>query len=395
MVQDAERSDGGAELDFGGCLELYGCKLDGTLRAVAIPPRNEAELQALLEARIPEGQSLEYKELSLKGRNARVEALKDLSGMGNGGGGVVLYGVTQDPTDRELPGLLSPILDARAMGILEDVVRSGVSPPLLWEPIRIDLGRGYVLAADVAPSALGPYMVHGYEEQRFYRRHGSRVDPMSEGEVRDAYALAERSRGDLEDRWQTSRLPMAPPPEWGKVVCYTVAALPIHGGRREYLPLRPDGRDYLKETQCQLLMEEIPKVWARGLLARSDAKKTAFRIDRDGALGSIGLTGVKSDLPGTVGLGEAMDWLDARFRCFSLLWQQLGFRETAQLRFTVVGEDKPVVASSWGRTPYVQFGEDVPSFLAIRDVLPSQLTEEVRSALAREFAELLSQAFGQ
>jgi len=90
-----------------------------------------------------------------------------------------------------------------------------------------------------------------------------------------------------------------------------------------------------------------------------------------------------------------MDWLDARFRCFSLLWQQLGFRETAQLRFTVVGEDKPVVASSWGRTPYVQFGEDVPSFLAIRDVLPSQLTEEVRSALAREFAELLSQAFGQ
>jgi hypothetical protein len=44
----------------------------------------------------------------------------------------------------------------------------------------------------------------------------------------------------------------------------------------------------------------------------------------------------------------------------------------------------------------LRFGDDAPRFLVRRDVLPVQLeSEEYKGQLARDFAELLSQAFGQ
>jgi hypothetical protein len=62
-----------------------------------------AEVEALVADRIPEGPSLEYKEaLSLGTRRDRIEMLKDLTGMGNGGGGAVIFGVAEDPNDERL-----------------------------------------------------------------------------------------------------------------------------------------------------------------------------------------------------------------------------------------------------------------------------------------------------
>jgi predicted HTH transcriptional regulator len=58
----------------------------------------------LIANRIPESASLEYKsELSLDARAARKELLKDLTGMANGGGGTVIFGL-QEEAARALQG---------------------------------------------------------------------------------------------------------------------------------------------------------------------------------------------------------------------------------------------------------------------------------------------------
>ena len=103
---------------------------------------------------IPESTSLEYKrELNLSSRTERLEKLKDLTGMGNGGVGTVVYGDEEDDaSDLPTPSAVVPLTDRGLASRLRDIVRSGVHPPLLAELNPMDSGCGYVLAVEVQPS---------------------------------------------------------------------------------------------------------------------------------------------------------------------------------------------------------------------------------------------------
>ena len=170
------------------------------------------DVQNLLTLKLAEGPSLEYKrELSLVGRDARREVLKDLTGMANGGGGTVVFGIAEDPESEDLPASGHPLTEPGAISQLQAIVQDGVRPPLLAEYHSIPWEGGHVLAVHVIPSPLGPYMVEGYGEGRYYRRAGRMTIKMSEREVRDAYALAMRWREDREATWQQYGLPIPPP----------------------------------------------------------------------------------------------------------------------------------------------------------------------------------------
>ena len=83
------------------------------------------DVDSLILNAIPEGPSLEYKAaLALGPDGQRVEAMKDLTGMGNGGGGTLIYGVHEDPANEGVPAGTRPLEDRSLVGVLEDIVRS-------------------------------------------------------------------------------------------------------------------------------------------------------------------------------------------------------------------------------------------------------------------------------
>lgn len=156
---------------------------------------------------LPEGQVIEFKrEIAIEGREQRVELLKDLTGMGNGGGGAIVFGIAEAADG--VAESVTLLQDRATVGRVEDLVRSSVSPPLLAEYRLIEHEGGFVLVVDVQRSPLGPYMVQAFGQARYFTRVGTRTFPMSEPQVRDAYALSQRARDDRDSVWQQHLLPL-------------------------------------------------------------------------------------------------------------------------------------------------------------------------------------------
>jgi predicted HTH transcriptional regulator len=131
------------------------------LQMTPLQVRTKSDLERIvLQLRLPESDSIEYKEtLILDSKSQREEVLKDLTGMANGGSGVVVFGVSEDDTNPELPQTITPLTDRGLVGRLEDVARDGIRPPLLLQLHTIEYPPGFVLVAEVMRSPLGPYMV--------------------------------------------------------------------------------------------------------------------------------------------------------------------------------------------------------------------------------------------
>jgi len=65
---------------------------------------------------------------------------------------------------------------------------------------RIEVAGGYVLAVDVPRSPLDLHMVTAYKEGRYYRRGEKAALPMTEPEIREAYARIAVDRRSLDER---------------------------------------------------------------------------------------------------------------------------------------------------------------------------------------------------
>jgi hypothetical protein len=256
------------------------------------------EVQSLLDNEIPEGDSLEYKQtLELGPEGQRREVLKDLSGMGNAGGGSVIFGISEDPTREGVPDAVSPMSDARVVGRLEDVVWAGIRPPLSYELQRFPVGSGFVLVANVRRSPLGPYMVEAYRDRRYHIRVGTRTFEMTEQQVRDAYALVLREAERRDAVREAHALPLEPPTEdpW-----LTISALP-HEPLSELLTPTRDGLEAIRPPSrlansyhAQLAdlkrLSSRLSIWADGVHAddtygEDRAPSSLLRVHRNGAAG--------------------------------------------------------------------------------------------------------------
>jgi predicted HTH transcriptional regulator len=167
------------------------------------------DVQSLVDERIPEGQRLDYKEqLPLERDADRAELAKDVSGMANAVGGLLIYGVAEDDSDEPRPQAVRPLPRAGQQTRVEDVLDSTVLPRLDYECRTLDFGDGSVLIVQAAPRAGGPHMVQGYKQHRYFIRRGTRTIPMTEDDVRVAYEAA-RTRADRLDEMLT-HLPLLP-----------------------------------------------------------------------------------------------------------------------------------------------------------------------------------------
>lgn len=363
--------------------------------------RNLQDLEQLIANSVREGPSRDYKrELALDPPKARVEAMKDLSGMGNGGGGTILVGIDEDPPG--VPKTIVPITDHSLPTRLEDIVRSTIRPPLLATYQRIDVPGGFALSIDVMRSPLGPYMVEGLGQRRFFVRIGQSTEPMSEQQVRDAYFLAARGREGRAGVWATHNLPIqhhtANPwllisavPEEPLTDVIHLAQLPQFGAFTPPEPIRAYA-DYSWSPPVFSRLE----VWGDGLYWEyPQPQQRFFRVHRDGAVGW------GTELTNELHVEQLVVIVHAQLLYLGWLWDTIPLRTPIELRIELPQLAKAILVPPFrhalvglpAKQPVV-----VPSAVAAyrTELLPSDLVRApVRHRVLREVLDRVYQVFGQ
>jgi hypothetical protein len=149
----------------------------------------EARLQRMLEDKVPESASLDYKRSAalVKTDRAKAEISKDVSSFANAGGGVLIYGIAEN--DHHEPQSIDEGADPQSITKewLEDVITSTIHRKIEGITIEcIELRQtrpGKIAYVVTIPQSLrAPHMAVDY---RYYKRHNFKSQPMEEYEVRD------------------------------------------------------------------------------------------------------------------------------------------------------------------------------------------------------------------
>jgi len=349
---------------------------------------------------------LEYKQdLILDPPTSRLEVLKDLSGLGNGGGATIIYGVAKDPQDPEFPSQKAPLTNPALPGRLEDIVRAAIRPSLLAQYYRIPCNGGYVLAVEVTRSPLGPYMVEGYGERHYYMRIGSRTDPMSEQQIRDAYLLAARAREHRPQMWEDHELPLKP---LAKTPCLCATGLPEEPLQELLEVGLVNMEDLLPTAEMGALRRIAPvppdlRTWARGLYGETHNAERSWirlRLYRDGAIGSA--VALPIGAPNILPIYLAR-MLHAQLAYMGWVWDKIGLRNLVEVRLDLQHieagklDDRREVGR--GSLLEAQKPGDATSSLMVSlslEELPGSLRRAgTRNRLVKVFMDRVYQAYGR
>ena len=192
---------------------------------------NEQDLQELVEAQVPEGLRLDFKEKQYGKADAdKRELLKDVSSLANTHGGHLVIGVKEKSGNAtEVVGVSDIDPDAEIQRI-EQIMRSGLDPPIFGirtKAIHLASGK-YVILIRIPRSFNPPHRVSAKGLNRFYVRHSAGVHEPGIEELRmlfnqSASALKD-ARGFRDERLALISQGQAPRPlcENGRFVLHIV-----------------------------------------------------------------------------------------------------------------------------------------------------------------------------
>src|SRR5689334_12284604 len=131
----------------------------------------EADIRALKEAGVQEGQTLEFKrELPGTRDEDKREFLADVSSFANTEGGDMIYGVAEDQgVITDIVGASSPDFDAEILR-LENLVRYGISPRMGISFRVVPCSAGKLLIVRIEKSWIRPHRVIFRGHDKFYAR---------------------------------------------------------------------------------------------------------------------------------------------------------------------------------------------------------------------------------
>jgi hypothetical protein len=360
---------------------------------------------------VPEGQRLDFKQtVDISSTPDKRELLKDLTAMGNGGGGTLAFGIAERK-DGELSfaDTVTPLTDRSLVRRAANLVLSTVRPTLLWRSSTIEVKGGYVLVVDVDPSPLGPYMVQYKGDYRYYRRVGEDSVPMDESMVRDLYAGAAAWTRQRELEWSDTKLPFSP--NWSGEAFLTVSGIPIPGSQDIFDPSTVEIEDLTSDAvmlwdshHARLagtarLMSAM-SVWADGFTARTDgdvpqrdklptADQVRIRLHRSGAIG----------VGAHIGTGDELDpvrMANAYLAYLGRLWLLREVR-TIEVRIELTQFSR-YAGPTPARYPAAEHPDEAPAIAAAIGAILSveDLTDTAsRHRRLREFADRIANAFGR
>ncbi len=137
---------------------------------------DETRLRQFLEAQIPEGLYLDYKEdySSKNEKRAKREFLKDVTAFANAHGGVIFIGVKEPKSGRSINELLTGIEEGDQLAHnLERLASSCIEPRIPGLQIRsLSCSNGkFCIGIHIPPSLSRPHMVQHEDHRSFYIRH--------------------------------------------------------------------------------------------------------------------------------------------------------------------------------------------------------------------------------
>jgi hypothetical protein len=155
---------------------------------------SEKDLLALVENKVAEAKSIEYKE-ALPGNSDgdKKEFLADVTSFANASGGDIIFGIREEEgVPVEVCGLEQQNID-QEIARLENLMRDGISPRIVGKDIKpVELQNGAVVMILRVPRSWAlPHMVTYQKHFRFYTRNTNGKHPMDVSEIRAAVTLSE------------------------------------------------------------------------------------------------------------------------------------------------------------------------------------------------------------
>lgn len=155
----------------------------------------ESDLQALVDNKVIEAKTLEYKQaLPGASESDKKEFLADVSSFANASGGDIIYGIVEDRgtgTPKSLVGVTIPNIDQETLR-LDNIIRNGIQPriPSVTISPSVKLANSKIaLIIRIPKSWISPHRVS--INDKFYSRSSNGKYPLDVGELRTAFNLSE------------------------------------------------------------------------------------------------------------------------------------------------------------------------------------------------------------
>lgn len=155
----------------------------------------ESDLQALVNDKVPEGKTIEYKEsLPSNSYQGKKEFLADVSSFANTIGGDLIFGVREkDGVPTKICGLENINLDtekSRMDHLIQNCIEPRIIQNISMNPISLQNSK-IVLVLRISKSWAGPHVVKIEGHWKFYARNSSGKYPIDVQELRSAFLLSE------------------------------------------------------------------------------------------------------------------------------------------------------------------------------------------------------------
>lgn len=159
------------------------------------------DIEILVRKKIPESQTLEYKEKSYANdREGKKEMLKDIASMANAYGGYIIIGIKEDSQGcaEEIVGIeKAEEEERRIMSICLAHIKERIRG-LKINIIPIAENKN-VLVIYVPRSLYGPHMITFEDINQFWIRHNTQKSLMSIEEIRDAFLKAKEMVNEIKE----------------------------------------------------------------------------------------------------------------------------------------------------------------------------------------------------
>ncbi|HSU31317.1 MAG TPA: ATP-binding protein [Bryobacteraceae bacterium] len=148
----------------------------------------EADIQALRDGGVQEGQTLEFKrELPGTRDEDKREFLADASSFANTDGGDIIYGVAEEQgVITDIVGASSPDFDAEILR-LESLIRDGISPRMGITSRIVPCAAGKLLVLRIEKSWIRPHRVIFRGHDKFYGRTSAGKFALDVSQLRTAF----------------------------------------------------------------------------------------------------------------------------------------------------------------------------------------------------------------
>jgi hypothetical protein len=179
-----------------------------TIKSKPLDLVNEADLQALVDNKVREIKTIEYKR-SLPGNSDKEkrELLYDISSFANASGGDLIFGMTEtDGVASEVSGLERGNIDQDILR-LQNITRDGIEPRIPGLTIRaLDVqATKAAIIVRIPRSFAMPHVVKYAGTFKFYSRNSAGKYPLDVAELRALFALSETTAERIRN-FRTERL---------------------------------------------------------------------------------------------------------------------------------------------------------------------------------------------